>query len=357
MNYNSIEEIFSAGVTNMETIRNNIKHDDGTDTITGVDWFNYNGTIASTIYASGNSWIGFGSSSEHLKVNRRDGALYSLYREEGTLGNRYKFLKIRWVGYSSYNSTSSSYSVIYDVILWDTGDISLHMVSIPTMYNTGIYSLVTSSTYTYTVSTSAPDVTFLKTDTGFEISNQIIELELWEQRYLVRSGSTYYTVVENVLSELDITEISSSIFLSYGVRKIPPISLLVNLDNPEILYWSDLAPIPTEGLVVNGTPSLPQVVYYSSKTIPSGSSISTIEANVSEDALLTVTFDEGITWYYYQNDVWTIASSITDGMTANTLKNIQSDIWSEITTSSSYRIRCSLPNATSTAGLIAVAYI
>lgn len=103
MNYNSIEEILSAGTTNMTVIRNDSKQDDGTDSITGVPWFTYNGTVASTIYASGNSWLGFGSTSEHLKVNRRDGAMYYLYREEGTLYGYYNFLKIRWAGYSYYN--------------------------------------------------------------------------------------------------------------------------------------------------------------------------------------------------------------------------------------------------------------
>lgn len=96
MNYNSVESIFSAGTTNMTVLRDNVRQDDGTDSMTGVDWFTFNGTTASTIYASGNSWLGFGSSSEHLRVNRRDNALYSLYREEGTLYGHYKFLKIRW---------------------------------------------------------------------------------------------------------------------------------------------------------------------------------------------------------------------------------------------------------------------
>ena len=131
MNYNSIQEILSADINNMQVIRNNSKQDDGTDSITGVSWFSYNGNTVSTIYANGNSYIGFGSSNEHLKVNRLDSAMWYLYREEGTLYNYYKFLKIRWDGYTSYYQTSASYRITYDVILWDTGDISLHMVTIP----------------------------------------------------------------------------------------------------------------------------------------------------------------------------------------------------------------------------------
>jgi hypothetical protein len=356
MNYSSVEEIFSVGIANMEILRNSSRQDDGVDVITGVDWFSFNGTVASTIYVSGNSFIGFGSSSEHLKVNRRDGAMFSLYREEGTLRNHYRFLKIRWVGYSAYNYTTSAYALAYDVILWDTGDISLRVVAIPTSSNNGTYSLVAASTYNYTVSTSAPDVTFKKTDSGFEVSNTIIELELFEKRYLIRSGSTYYTVVDDALSEIGTIEITSEAFLTHGTQVIPAFSLLAGLPNLEILYWTDKGPSPTEGLVVNGVPPLPQIVHYATQSIPEGSSILKIEANVSKDVLLTITFDEGATWQYYQDNAWTTASSTSDGMTAQILKNIQQDTWAEVATSSTYQMRCALPAITSTAGSIAVGY-
>ena len=260
MDYSSVEQIFSAGTTNMEILRNNTKQDDGTDSFSGVSWFTYNGTVASTIYASGNSWIGFGSSSEHLKVNRRDGALYSLYREEGTLYGHYKFLKIRWEGYSQYNQTATSYAISYDVILWDTGDISLHMISIPSSYNSGTYSLIASSTYTYRVSAASPDVTFIKTDSGFEVSNSVIDLVIpLKKRYLIRDNSTYYTVSNSTLAEVAISELTSDSFLNYGVEDIPVISLLTNLSNPEILYWtedSDSGAVE-DGLIITGTPPLP----------------------------------------------------------------------------------------------------
>lgn len=239
MNYNSIDEILSSGITNMTVLRNNSKQDDGNDTITGVSWFTYNGTVANSIYASGNSFIGFGSTSEHLKVNRIDGALYSLYREEGTLYDHYKFLKIRWKGYSKYSSTSSSYLLEYDVILWDTGDISLHMINIPTSNNTGTYSLTANTTYNYSVSTSNLDITFKKTDSGFEVVNGIIELELpYNKRYLIRSGSNYYTINNDALEQIEISELTSEVFLNMGiVNGIPTItgSLISNLVNPEIL--------------------------------------------------------------------------------------------------------------------------
>lgn len=49
MNYNSVEEILSSGISNMTVLRNNLKNDDGTDDIAGVDWFTFNNTTISTL--------------------------------------------------------------------------------------------------------------------------------------------------------------------------------------------------------------------------------------------------------------------------------------------------------------------
>ena len=356
MNYNSIQEILSAGTNNMEIIRNNSKQDDGTDQITGVSWFNYNGTIASNIYVSGNSFIGFGSSVEHLKVNRRDGALYSLYREEGTLFDYYKFLKIRWKGYSQYNQTSTSYLVEYDVILWDTGDISLHMVNIPASNNNGIYSLVSSSTYSYTVSSSSPDVTFIKTDTGFTVSNSLINLI--PPYYLVRSGSTYYTVTNDNLTNIEIAELTSSTFQTLGVNVIPNLSLLADLDNPEILYWTnDNNWQPSVGLVVECTPPLPQIVYCDTIDITGHAGIKNVECIESNNVLFSVSIDDGQTWKYYNNGTWNTVATDLDGMDSNTLKSITPTAWSEcIVSSTAIKFRCALTTKTSNVGKIYIKY-
>lgn len=54
--------------TGMTTVVNNVKHDDDVVSVTGVDWFTYAGKTASTIYVSGNNFIGFGQKAEQLKI-------------------------------------------------------------------------------------------------------------------------------------------------------------------------------------------------------------------------------------------------------------------------------------------------
>ena len=45
--YGTIEDLLKS-TEHMEILRNNSLQDDGTDTVKGVDWFQYKGKIAST---------------------------------------------------------------------------------------------------------------------------------------------------------------------------------------------------------------------------------------------------------------------------------------------------------------------
>jgi hypothetical protein len=71
---------------------------------------------------------------------------------------------------------------------------------------------------------------------------------------------------------------------------------LTNLSNPELLYWSNNTFTPEVGLVINGTPSFPQVVNYAVQSIPDDKS-SLLKAEVldSNDSLFSVSFDGGTT--------------------------------------------------------------
>ena len=96
--YFSIQEVFS-GTDNMTFIRNNVGNDSGTDIVPGVSWFLYNSVVAGNIYVSGNSWMGIGTNAEQVKVHRRDAMSWTVRREEGTIYNCYRFLRVRWEGY------------------------------------------------------------------------------------------------------------------------------------------------------------------------------------------------------------------------------------------------------------------
>ena len=95
MNYDNINDIFSAGVTNMTCLlQDSNSYDGGTLAVSGADFFTFLGKAVPYIYAHGDSYWGIGSDATHLKVDNRDTRMRSLYREEGTLYSYYRFLKI-----------------------------------------------------------------------------------------------------------------------------------------------------------------------------------------------------------------------------------------------------------------------
>ena len=150
----------------MTAVVNNTKHDDDVVSVTGVDWFTYAGKTASTIYVSGNNFIGFGQNAEQLKIWRRDGAIYYIYRQEGTLTSGKKFLKIRVEGYVYYSSTSSSYALKYEVFLIEGQTLFINVIQIPTSSSyTGTSSITDGSTTTtlnITISSTVPIYILIK---------------------------------------------------------------------------------------------------------------------------------------------------------------------------------------------------
>lgn len=160
--------------TGMTAVVNNKKHDDDVVSVTGVDWFTYAGKTASTIYVSGNNFIGFGQNAEQLKIWRRDGAVYYIYRQEGTLTSGKRFLKIRVEGYVYYSSTSSSYALKYEVFLIEGQTLFINVVQRPTSSSyTGTSSITdgkTTTNLTLSVSSTVP-VSILVKNAG--VSQQV----------------------------------------------------------------------------------------------------------------------------------------------------------------------------------------
>lgn len=115
----------------MTAVVNNKKHDDDVVSVTGVDWFTYAGKTASTIYVSGNNFIGFGQNAEQLKICRRDGAVYYIYRQEGVLDSGKKFLKIRVEGYTHYSITSATSALKYEIFLIEGQTLFINVIQVP----------------------------------------------------------------------------------------------------------------------------------------------------------------------------------------------------------------------------------
>ena len=142
----------------MTAVVNNTKHDDDVVSVTGVDWFIYAGKTASTIYVSGNSFIGFGQNTPHLKIWNRDGAIYYVYRQDGTLNSGKKFLKIRVEGYASYSNTDASIALKYEVFLIEGQILFINVIQRPTNSSYTGTSLITDGNTTTSLNISVSSV-------------------------------------------------------------------------------------------------------------------------------------------------------------------------------------------------------
>ncbi len=300
-----MQAIFDADISNMTCLfKDSNSYDNGTYTVEGAEYATYRGAVISSIYAGGDSYFGIGSNTEHLRVNKRDARMRSLYREEGTLYKRYKFLKVRWEGFSQYNQSGANYQIKYDVIFWESGDISLHMVNVPTSNYDGTFQLVADKTYTYTKPTKVlPDVTFkyIKESDSFEVIYEPIDMPLPYRVLIKDAGGTLYTLAvqtinaltsdsEEVLQPLEEKELTAELFRTKGFAKLPDWQLLKDLDTPSVLSWCDVMPC-TVTATVKGTPP-PQYIEstadLSSETVLG---IAALNADYSGDVKVQYSYD------------------------------------------------------------------
>lgn len=132
-------------------ILNNVKNDDGTVNTSFIDFvWSYNNSDVTTVYYNGNSWIGLGGTSENVRLNRRDAAIYYAYMRNAVLTdyNNLKAVQIVWGGSSAYSSTIDQW---WELWLFENGDAMIHCKQL------GNYTGGTSAFYdvTYTPSTGS----------------------------------------------------------------------------------------------------------------------------------------------------------------------------------------------------------
>ena len=238
--YDSVQAIIDAGTTKMTCLVNNVGYDDNYYTISNPpSWLKYNGVIPTAIYASGNSWFGIGSTTEHIKFNRRDTKMWYLWSEEGTLYNYYRFYKLRWRGYAHY---SQSYWLEWELIFFETGDLMIRLVTQPSSYWDGSFNIVASQTYTYTKPTMAsPYVSFYSQNQDhsvFQIRYELISIE-YPSRWLIEDEGVFYSIEDGELNPLPITELTGDNFEEYGKFDVPDGSLLLPLVQPKLHKWND----------------------------------------------------------------------------------------------------------------------
>lgn len=244
------------GTTDGMTVIRQTLNDDGTDTLTGLSGFFFNNTEANNLYVSGNHWVGFGTASEQLQILRRDGICDHLYRSEGTVGAAVPYVKLRWEGYTVFNSRADATRLIFELFLLGNNDMVLNLIQTPT--NTGYLGtsalICNGQTKPLTLADGTGGgkrVCFYHKDA--KGMNWLIdyaeyaESNSYTDRYLFKNGASYYRVDTvkdqnlndvQVLTQVDIQNLTAAMFLKFGFSELPPSTLLIPLSAPEVFYWT-----------------------------------------------------------------------------------------------------------------------
>ena len=222
-------------------------NDDGTFSTAGLSDFLFNGISASTLYISSNHWIGFGANTSQLYVMQRDGCSTAIWRQEGTCGNGVKFIKIRFEGYTVYSQRYDSNRLIFELFIMSNRDMFLNVIQTPTSGNTGTSQIVCNG---QTTALNLIDNTGQVGGTMVSFYHQDDEGKNWQIVYdnykgidyfsygfLLKADGKYCTISDGVLKEITEDTPTAADFYEFGSFDIPSSEILVEIDNPQILYW------------------------------------------------------------------------------------------------------------------------
>lgn len=290
----------SSGMTSVNSAYN----DDTTYNTTGMSSFRFNGTAAGTLYINSNHWIGFGTSSEQLKICRRDGCSTAIRRQSGSFADGTTFVKIRFEGYTVYNNRVASNRLIFELFLLSNNDMFLNMVQTPTSGNTGNSEMICNSiTTTLTLhdgNGGGPMVSFYHLNSTGKSWN--IQYENYRQGdtftplYLVKSGNRYYTATDGVLTEIPVTSLTAADFVEYGTTTVPTSTVLLTVESPTVYCWAadTLEDTLQADLVAYPLPSAVECT--ADMSHPSILGIDMMTAEYSGNVTVSTSLNDGATW-------------------------------------------------------------
>lgn len=177
-------------------------------------------------------------------------------------------------------------------------------------------------------------------------------------KYLVRDGSTLYTVKDGTLSVVD-GNITADLFIKNGVDTIPDGALLMTLSAPEVLCWTDAETLPTLTATVKGIPQ-PQVIVSEEINLMDGSikGIESVAIDCKGEPIFAVSFDKKATWIMHNGTEWVAVSDKLTGMTKTEFEAITTEQWQpKYEASSDMYIRCTLLDETQSITTVSIGFV
>ena len=164
------------------------------------------------------------------------------------------------------------------------------------------------------------------------------------RKYLIKSNGIIYTIVDDVLTQIDGTTISEEMFTQYGFEFIPTWENIKSLNDPEIMMFSSSSSLLKLKARMKAIP-FPQSIV-TDKVFLTHSSITGIEsalATCEGELIVAVSFDEKQTWKAWNGEQWATLSDSFTGMNKETFESITFEQWNLLYTGSEgFYLRVSL---------------
>lgn len=316
MNYSSIKAMLLAGINNAQVIRAGVKNDEGYDRIDLPGGFTFCGENKYFVFVHGNSHIGFNNKPYNtISVNKRDAASFYVYYESGTLWYTINFIRIRWSGFTAYNSTSVTEKLTYDIIFFSTGEVYIEIVDMPENYIDGEFKFYAAENYTFEIGEGKTNITFYPIDaiagTYNQASYEVVNIEKpFDERFLIKKENILYTIEDGMLVELSEQDVSSELFLEKGFLDIPDKEFLTQLQKFSILYWSSAGSNeePYEGRLISEIKAVPEKQEVVSNRIDMTHSsilgIKSVTSDCEGDLYVSISIDEKQTWIVWDGTMW-----------------------------------------------------
>lgn len=331
MNYFSVDDLISAGITNaLEIFDGSV--DSGKYSITIPKWVKLNGVASGTLYYTSDSYIGLvDANTIQICYNQRDTVIRKAYLEIGTVYENIGFVRFRFRGTNYGSSTIFEWEVFF----FETGDIMINAVTPST--SSGSYYVQGSKQYNYTKPTvEKPYVTFYSLDENnstFSVEYAIIELV--KLHYLVEdTNNVIYTVEDNILVPITDTVLTADVFRNKGFSSSVDYSIIKQIPNAKIYSWTESSTPTPEYVRVHAIPSN-QVIYSDNLYRPQVGTyvtvlgIESISIGYEGSPLIATSFDGGETWRAYKNKQWVHLEQENSGNTPAEIISISTPEWNE----------------------------
>ena len=310
------------------------RYDENTITLPDIGFdFYYNGVNSrSKIYVSGNSWIGFGSSQENLKINRKDTSCNNLYYLKEQENGRDVF-RIRWEGNSVYNRWGTN-DLVWELMLYDDSTMVLIIEAIP---NSGANSFDTKGSVTSLIlENNKSYVMFPNSELG---KNYIVQEGSYRQttiKYLIDDGVNGIKAWDGVAwSKVSDGPVTENIIMNLGCESLLPDRTGLILTNPVLLFWTDDFEADNKKIKTTAIPTFKIIKQNKDYSILNGIKNVVLTANITWNSIIKVacSIDSGQSWWAFYNSIWTnisIGELKIKGMTSNIVNTITETQWSAL---------------------------